>query len=166
MKHDTYLIVDNIRSTHNVGSLLRTAEGLGVKEVFLCGITPYPTTDNDSRLPHLSHKLTSKISKTALGAEKYQTWRHCDKTSDAIDLLRKQAVEIIALEQTEHSRPLLAVASQKDIALVVGNEVTGISEIVLGLCDQITDIEMQGKKESLNVSVAAAIALFYLTNML
>ncbi len=161
--HHVALIVDNIRSTHNVGSLLRTAECLGVAHVYLCGTTPYPMHVEDERLPHLAHKTHDKIHKTALGAESLVSWRHFPRTSDAIADARTKGYRIVALEQDAQSTSLDAHQIQQSTALIVGPEVTGIDTQTLALCDNILEIPMKGKKESLNVSVAAAIAIYQLT---
>ena len=100
------VIAHDIRSTHNVGSLLRTCEGLGVDRVFLTGYTPYPKTTDDERLPHIADKLTQQIHKTALGAEGKQPWQHIDDLQELIKSLKNDSYTIAALEQTETSIPL------------------------------------------------------------
>lgn len=165
MKYKTYLIVDNIRSAHNVGSILRTCEGLGVDEVFLCGYTPYPQTVNDNRIPYQAELISKKITKTSLGAELTQQWRHYDTTKMAIDHLRSSKVEIIALELSSKAQNLISYKPSEDVAIIIGNEVTGVEPAVLKLSDRIVQITMLGKKESFNVSAAAAMALFYMRNM-
>ena len=97
------LLVHDIRSCHNVGSLLRTAEGLGISKVYFSGYTPYPTSANDDRLPHIHHKLTKQISKTALGAETKQPWEHKESVTSLIKDLKRDGYRILALEQTESS---------------------------------------------------------------
>lgn len=160
-----YLIVDNIRSANNVGSLLRTAEGIGVKEVFLCGFTPYPLAKDDERPPYLAQKIDRRINKTALGASVSQEWRYFNNSSKPINFLREHNVEIIGLEQSVNSKPLTEYSPRDSIGLIIGNEVTGISTSTLSLCDQILEIPMAGEKESFNVSIAAAMALFYFRYM-
>ena len=159
------LIVDNIRSTHNVGSLLRTSDGLGIEHVYLCGITPYPYLgESETRLPHIAYKLNKDIHKTALGAEESQSWSYIQNTEDIILQLKKENWTIVALEQTNNSTMLTDFNLKQKIAIVAGPEVTGIDKNILKLCDSSVEIPMKGKKESLNVSVAAAIALFWITN--
>lgn len=159
------LVLDNIRSAHNVGSMLRTVDGLGIKKVILCGITPYPRgSKHDSRLPHVANKAHTMIAKTALGAENTVSWRYHDTTQQALRELSKTH-HIVCLEQTNDSIALDTFSNNPDIekiALVVGTEVTGIDESVLALADTIIDIPMKGTKESFNVSVAAAIAMYEL----
>ena len=158
------LVVDNIRSTHNVGSLLRTCDGLGVFHVYLCGITPYPRSgESDTRLPHIVERLQKDIHKTALGAEESQKWSYVQKTDEILKELKNDGWTIVALEQTNKSVPVTDYLVHTNTVLVVGTEVTGIDEPILKICDLAIDIPMKGKKESLNVSVAAAIALFWIT---
>lgn len=177
MKKETYLILDNIRSRENVGSIFRTADGAGVSKIYLCGTTPIP--------PH------HKISKTALGAEMYVPWEYCKQTWRCLLKLKskKEACEkfslliqrkfwpsieklkIIGLERFDKltaSKPkirthnLFTFEPKFPIALIVGNEVRGLSPRILKYCDKIVHIPMLGKKESLNVSVAAGVALYQL----
>lgn len=157
------LIAHNIRSSHNVGSLLRTAEGLGVTTVYLTGYTPYPRSDNDKRLPHLAAKVHNQIRKTALGAETLQDWKHDDNITALITRLKKEGYSICALEQTEKSLPLPDFKPTGPLALIVGREVSGIEAEVLADCHIILEIPMAGKKESFNVAAAAAIALYDIT---
>jgi 23S rRNA (guanosine2251-2'-O)-methyltransferase len=156
------LIAHNLRSTHNVGSLLRTAEGLGLNHVYLSGYTPYPKQAEDSRLPHLVDKLDRQIQKTSLGAEKLIANSHIEDTETLIAELKDKNYQIVGLEQTKHSISLNRFKSEDKLALIVGREVEGIEESVLSLCDQIIEIPMLGQKESFNVVQAAAMSLFYL----
>ncbi len=159
------LILDNIRSAHNVGSILRTAEGLGIEKVYLCGYTPYPKQSPDKRLPYLADKIDSRIAKTALGAEKTQDWEHNDNIHQLLVKLKASGFVIAALEQSKTAIELSQFNPASDIALVVGNEVDGINSKLLAQCDVLLEITMKGQKESFNVSAAAAIAMFYLKNM-
>jgi len=156
------LIVDDVRSAENVGSMLRTADGLGVDKVYLCGITPYPSQKNDSRLPHLAARVDKKISKTALGAEKSVNWTYCTSIMYALGELRDLGYQLVALEQTPKAIDITALVVDRKIALIVGNEITGISAKSLQAAKQHVHIAMRGQKESFNVSTAAAMALFYL----
>ncbi len=158
------LILDNIRSCHNVGSLFRTAEGLGVSKIYLCGITPYPKIANDSRLPHLISKITNRIDKTALGSIDLINYEYSEATLSIINKLRKKGFKIISLEQSPRSKYLDHTnIGAKKVALVVGNEVSGVDLKVLDQSDLIIEIKMLGKKESLNVVQATAMALYHLT---
>ncbi len=143
-KSPFYVICDNIRSLENIGSIFRTADALRVDKIFLCGICGQP--------PH------QKISKTALGAEKWIAWEHCGKTRQVIDKLKKENVFIVALEQTRNSIVYTKFKPKFPLALVIGNEVKGISSSVLKRADKIISLPMFGKKESLNVAVAFGIA--------
>jgi len=157
---DITLLLHNIRSTHNVGSILRSAEGFGVARVILTGYTPYPALANDSRLPHIRDKLTAQIHKTALGAEmmipvEYHADPHTWLTSNRLPLL--------ALEQAPHSMDIRGFTPPEEFVLLLGEEVHGIEEALLARADTILEIPMHGSKESFNVSVAAAIAMYQLT---
>lgn len=151
------LVLHNIRSTHNVGSIFRSAEGFGVKEIILTGYTPYPKTDDDSRLPHIADKLTSQIHKTALGAEKLVSFRHYETLNE---WMADNKLPIVALEQSAESQSLPDFNPPKKFALILGEEVNGINPDVLKRCDYIVEIPMFGKKESFNVSVACGVALY------
>ncbi len=168
MTRKVYLVLDDVRSAHNVGSMLRTAEGLGVFEVALCGITPYPLLKaNDPRPPYLANKIARRIAKTALGAESSQNFSYYPNAKQAFEILKANNVEILALEQDASSVNISSFSSEaKAIALVVGNEVDGINKELIKMCDRVVEIPMKGSKESYNVSVAAAMGLFYLTLML
>lgn len=155
------LVAHNLRSTHNVGSLLRTAEGLGVSQVYLTGYTPYPSWPGDSRLPHLRQKLTRQIHKTALGAETSSIWRQHPNIFELLDELRRQGFSIVALEQTPGARPLPNYQPPSRLAIIVGREVDGIEPAVLAATDQQLEIPMFGQKESFNVVQAAAMALYH-----
>ncbi|MGC1177260.1 MAG: RNA methyltransferase [Candidatus Saccharimonadales bacterium] len=156
------LIAHNLRSTHNVGSLLRTADGLGIQRVYLTGYTPYPLQAKDSRLPHLAHKIDRQITKTALGAEKTVSWEHEEDIFKIITDLHEQGFRVAALEQAGNSISLSDFKPPEKLALIVGREVEGIEPEILALCDQIVEIPMFGKKESFNVTQAAAMALYHL----
>lgn len=161
---DTVLIAHNLRSTHNVGSLLRTADGLGVGKIWLTGYSPYPqreNRENDDRLPHLAKKIHNQIAKTALGAEESTNWDTSTDIAAIISSLKKQGFVICALEQAEDSLPLPQFNPPDKVALIVGREVQGIEPEVLVLCDHILEIPMLGKKESFNVVQAAAMALYH-----
>lgn len=155
-----FVVLDNIRSRENVGSIFRTADGAGVSKIFLCGITPTP--------PH------EKISKTALGAEKWipweyhkQTWRFLKKLKNSRNfyaIAQKTRVFVVALEQTRKSQSIFKFKIPKNcsIVLVVGNEVKGLSPKILRYADKKIFIPMCGKKESLNVAVAFGICIYHI----
>lgn len=160
---DIVLIAHDIRSTHNVGSLLRTAECLGVTKVFLTGYTPYPTSSFDERLPHLSAKIDRQIHKTAIGAEKLIKWQQNSDVYAVINELKKSGYCLIALEQTETSVSLTSFKPSDKTAILIGREVEGVDETLLKLCQTAVEIPQFGQKESLNVVQATAIALFWMT---
>src|SRR5882762_4075238 len=155
------IIAHNLRSSHNVGSLLRTGDGLGVQQVHLTGYTPYPLSTQDSRLPHLAAKINAAITKTALGAEKTIAWEHAQNIENVIESLRKANYVIAALEQTEDATDRPNYTPPQKIAMLVGREVGGIEPEVLQVEDVHIASPMFGKKESFNVVQAAAMALFY-----
>lgn len=158
------LIAHNIRSIHNVGSILRSADGFGVTKVYLTGYTPYPTQPGDTRLPHIRQKITGQLHKTALGAETTVLTEHHEDALTAIADLRKQGYAIVALEQDPRAVMLPDFTPpHKKIALLLGEEVQGIEPELLAQCDAIVEIPMRGKKESFNVSVATGIALYALS---
>lgn len=156
------MIAHNLRSAHNVGSLLRTADALGVEKVYFTGYTPYPAHDKDKRLPHEAAKLDSQIRKTALGAERTVTWHHEADPQNVLGYLRGEGYVVCALEQSARSIGLAGFKPPAKVAILLGNEVEGIDKALLKLCGQIVEIPMSGQKESLNVVQAAAIALYHL----
>lgn len=156
------LVAVDVRSAHNVGSFFRTCDGFGAG-LILSGISPRPVGDTkDERLPHVIQKADKEIAKTALGAETKVNWSYFVHFRDVIEYLRKLDYCVFAIEQSKSSMPISALngSQYKKIALIVGTEVTGLPEKYLGLCDKTFEIPMSGRKESFNVSVAAAIALY------
>jgi 23S rRNA (guanosine2251-2'-O)-methyltransferase len=160
--HRIRLILDNVRSTHNVGAILRTADAIGVELVYACGYTPYPGLPSDSRPPHVQSSNTKAIAKTALGAENSVPILHYSATTDALAEARSSGFKIIVLEQSENSLNLYRFKPTFPLALVVGNEVEGVAREVLELADAVVELPMDGRKESLNVAVSAAVALYQL----
>jgi tRNA G18 (ribose-2'-O)-methylase SpoU len=160
MDRKIILIAHNLRSCHNVGSILRTADGLGVTTVYLSGYTPYPAMDNDERLPHLAQKISRQIHKTALGAENSVTWEHAENIQELLDKLRRDGYVLAAIEQNDKSIKLPDYKPPKKIALLVGREVEGVEDEVLEEMDVILEIPMFGEKESFNVVQAAAMGLY------
>ena len=148
-RKEFYVILHNIRSAYNVGSIFRTADALGVSKIILGGYTPDPENN-------------SKISKTALGAEKSIKWEKVYKTTMAIKKIRKEGFGIIALEQTKKSYNIIKYKPSFPLALLLGNETAGLSGAMLAKTDEVIEIPMLGVKESLNVSVAFGIAGFML----
>lgn len=156
------LIADNIRSTHNVGSMFRTADAFAVKELSLTGISPTPPREKDERLPHVVKKSEAAINKVALGSEKTVSFRYFKRTTDAIEFYKDKGFVIYAIEQSDKSTELSkeAFKDSKRVALVIGTETTGIDDDSIELCDKILEMSMLGTKESLNASVMTGIALF------
>ncbi len=156
------LVAHNVRSCHNIGSLMRTAEGFGVDHLYLTGYSPYPEIPKDKRLPHLRAKLTRQIHKTALGAENSLNWSHEADIKALITLLKSDDYIVAALEQAPDSIDLSNYNPPNKVALLVGNEIDGLDQPVLDSCDTSLQIPMFGSKESFNVTVAAAIGLYHL----
>lgn len=155
------IIAHDIRSAHNVGALLRTADGFGAK-VCLTGYTPYPQTADDTRLPHLAAKLTRQIHKTALGAETdHALWSHHEYLTDCLSELKANNFEIIGLEQAKNSVALPEYAPPEKVAILLGREVEGIDPKLLKLCEKVVEIPMLGNKESFNVVESATAALYH-----
>jgi 23S rRNA (guanosine2251-2'-O)-methyltransferase len=159
------LIIHNVRSAHNAGSLLRTADGLGIERVIFSGYTPYPQSENDSRLPHLAQKTGRQIQKTALGAEKTVPWQRTGDIKTELVGLLGLGYQTAALEQTPTAIPLAEFKPPPKIALIVGNEISGLEPEVLSSVAVHLQIPMLGTKESFNVAAAAAMALYHLRFM-
>jgi tRNA G18 (ribose-2'-O)-methylase SpoU len=155
------VIAHNIRSTHNIGSIFRTSEGFGVSKIIVSGYSPYPKLPSDSRLPHIEAKLTAQIHKTALGAETMVPFEYQEIPD--LDSIKKQGYRVVGLEQDKRSVMLKDYVAPKKIALLLGEEVKGITNEMRDRCDDLIEIPMTGRKESFNVSVAAGIALYALT---
>lgn len=155
------VILHNIRSLYNVGSIFRTADAAGMEKIYLCGITPKPVDEFG--------RPREQLTKVSLGAEKYVEWEYFKFTSKLIDKLKMQGYKIFVIEQNKKSIPYYKVKirgirmySQFRIALVLGNEIKGLPPSILNRADKILEIPMKGKKESLNVSVAFGIIAFNL----
>jgi tRNA G18 (ribose-2'-O)-methylase SpoU len=146
---EIYLILHNIRSAYNVGSIFRTADAAGIDRIFVCGYSPKPED--------------KKVAKTALGAEKTVSWEYHGQTWRLLEKLKKEGIQIVALEQTKKSVDYRLFRPRFPMALVLGNEVRGLSKKTLARAEKIIAIPMYGKKESLNVAVAAGIAIYKLS---
>lgn len=144
------VVLNNIRSLHNVGSIFRTCDGVGVEKLWICGITGYPPSN--------------QIAKTALGAEDYVDWEYGEDILTVVKRLRKKGYQIVVLEQTEQSIFHQAFVPQKPLCLIVGNEVEGVQQEVANHGDCSIEIEMAGIKNSLNVAVAFGIVTYHIRN--
>ncbi|MCM8776111.1 MAG: RNA methyltransferase [Candidatus Omnitrophica bacterium] len=147
-----FVVLNNIRSLYNVGSILRTADGVGVEKIWLCGITGIPPDP--------------KISKTALGADKTVPWEYRENVRGLLEELKFIGYQIVLLEQTERSIPYEEFVPRPPVCLVLGNEISGVVEDILPSCDVAVEIEMAGLKNSLNVSVAFGIVAYHIRNCL
>lgn len=154
------VVAHNIRSTHNIGSIFRSCEGFGVQKIILSGYSPYPQLEHDNRLPHIVQKLTKQIEKTALGASQLVPFEYVENPTQTIEGLRANGYRIVGLEQASNSILLPNYQSPQRVCLLLGEEVEGIANDLLEICDEIVEIPMAGTKESFNVSVATGIALY------
>ena len=145
-KTPIYIMLENIRSVHNVGSIFRSADGFGISKIYLTGYTACPPRDD--------------LSKTALGSDKVVPWEHFENPLDAIESLRKSDIYPVAIEQTINSKCIYDYEFNFPTCIVLGNEVTGVSEEVLACISDHVEITMKGVKQSFNVSVAAGIVCF------
>lgn len=154
MKTNSILILPDIRSAINVGAIFRTADAVGVSKVYLTGVTPRPT-DRFGR-------VQKDIHKSALGAETWVPWEYKEDLMTLLKDLKKDGYTIVAIEQDAKSVDYREVKLEGNVAIILGREVAGLDAKVLKECDIIAEIPMHGQKESLNVSVAAGVALFQL----
>ena len=142
-----YVLLDNIRSLYNVGSIFRTSDGARISKLFLCGYTPHPPR--------------KEIEKTALGAVDSVPWEYIKYPLEAINRMRTAGIRICVLEHTTSSVPYYSLTRNHfPLCIVVGNEITGVSKEIIAAADVAVDIPMHGMKQSLNASVAYGIALF------
>jgi 23S rRNA (guanosine2251-2'-O)-methyltransferase len=146
------LVLDNVRSVHNVGSIFRTADACGVRKIYLVGVTPTPI-DRFGR-------ERSDLHKTALGAEKSVAWEHADNILNLMQNLKNKGYFLLAVEQSSKSIDYKEAKPPASTAYIFGNEVDGLSASLLEESDLVAEIPMLGRKESLNVSVAVGVALF------
>lgn len=158
-KIEARLLLDNIRSVHNVGSIFRTADTLGVSKIYCLGTTPVPV-DRFGR-------KRSDFAKVSLGAEESVGWEYVEQDGKnggaaLVKSLKKEGFKIVALEQDKKSVDYKEVRADVPVLIILGNEVEGVSKDLLKLCDEIAEIPMKGQKESLNVSVSAGIFLYRL----
>jgi 23S rRNA (guanosine2251-2'-O)-methyltransferase len=151
------LILHDIRSSQNVGAMFRTADAAGITEIILSGTSPAPLDK--------FQRVNTQLTKASLGAEQTIPWKHITSLSRYLTTLKKEGVQIIAIEQSLRSIDYKEVKAEKNVAFIVGNEVEGIEKAVLDKIDIIAEIPMKGEKESLNVSVALGIALFRILNI-
>lgn len=151
-KLPVYTILINIRSNYNVGSIFRTSDGVMIEKLYLCGYTPHPPK--------------KEILKTALGATQSVCWEYVKDPKEIILELRKRGVKVCALEQTDISIPYYSITENSfPICLLVGNEITGVPQELIDLCDYSIEIPQYGIKQSLNVSVAYGIAIYELRKL-
>ncbi len=151
-KDSSILILPDIRSAINVGAIFRTADAVGIDKIYLVGCTPCPTDQ--------FQRVQKDISKSALGAETWISWEYKKTLLPLIKRLKKDGYEVVALEQDKKSIDYRKYKKTSKFAFILGPEVTGLNKKILKECDYVVEIKMYGKKESLNVSVAAGVSLF------
>lgn len=148
-KFPVIVLLENIRSAYNVGSIFRTADAFLLDRIYICGYTAYP--------PH------KEIKKTALGADETVNWKHFKNVGEAVDEIRDLGYKIYAVEQAEKSWKLGSFAVEEEkVAVIFGNEVTGVEQSTIALCDGVIEIPQLGMKHSLNVATAAGVVLWEL----
>ena len=161
---ETTVVLHDIRSIYNVGAILRSCDGFGVREAIFSGYTP--VYDDASLLPHLREKLNRRIEKTALGAEKTVRQKAVKNLGEFLDEKRKSGYAVIGLENNLEDERLIKLRNipknHKKVVLLLGEEVSGIPKSLFDKVDVFAEIPMLGEKESFNVSVAAGIALYEL----
>jgi tRNA G18 (ribose-2'-O)-methylase SpoU len=155
-KLPVYVLLNSIRSSYNVGSIFRTSDGAMIEKLILCGYTPHPPIDSND-------KGNKDVLKTALGSTESVKWEYVKNPLEAIKEINANGIKICALELTENSKPYYNLTKNDfPICLVIGNEITGVSQEVLNVCDYSIEIPQYGIKQSLNVAVAYGIAIFEL----
>ena len=138
-----YILVENVRSVHNVGSIFRSADGFGAEKIYLTGYTAHPPRED--------------LHKTALGAEDAVPWEYYENPLDAAEAIKKQGIPLILIEQTKESRSIYEIDWEFPLCFIVGNEVNGVSEELSNMVNIHVELPMRGVKQSLNVSVAAGV---------
>ncbi|MCB9747418.1 MAG: RNA methyltransferase [Candidatus Omnitrophica bacterium] len=146
------VLLNNIRSLYNVGSIFRTSDAAGVSKIWLCGITGHPPNN--------------QIAKTALGAQEHVPWEYHENAISVVQQLKQEKYQIVFLEQTKDSTLFEKFQPQSPVCLIVGNEIEGVSSELLAYCDEAVEIEMDGIKNSLNVAVAFGIVAYHIRNCL
>ncbi|HQP10026.1 MAG TPA: RNA methyltransferase [Candidatus Omnitrophota bacterium] len=141
------VVLNNVRSLYNVGSIFRTSDGAGVEKIWICGITGHPPN--------------SRIAKTALDAQEHVPWEYREDIFSLLKELKKKKYQIVLLEQTQESRPYEDFKPEGPVCLVVGNEIDGVTQEIIPYCDKAIEIEMAGIKNSLNVAVAFGIIAYH-----
>lgn len=144
--HKSYIVLDDVRSMENVGSIFRTSDAAGIEKIYLCGITPKPPR--------------REIDKAALGAVDFVKWEYREDIINLINDLKKEEIEVVSVEQSDNSISFKDYTQSRSAAFIFGNEKEGIKKKVLDLSDKILEIPMHGQKNSLNVAVAVGIVVY------
>lgn len=166
MKQDQNIVVvaHNIRSALNIGSIFRICDACAVSKLYLTGYTPHPRIQNDKRLNFEIEKIEQKILKAGLEGFKHTKYEYENKIEDLINNLKNESYKIIAVEQNKNSTNIYDFKIEQNTALILGNEVTGVEQNVLNICDDIIEIPMKGKGKSLNVAVSLAVCLYTISH--
>jgi 23S rRNA (guanosine2251-2'-O)-methyltransferase len=160
-KMPVYVILNSIRSNYNVGSIFRTSDGAMIEKLYLCGYTPHPPVFEEKTEDKSSSTGKKEILKTALGSTESVDWEYVKDPVEVIKNLKEKGVTICALELTTKSKPYYEVTGDDlPLCLIVGNEITGVAQELIDLCDFSIEIPQYGIKQSLNVAVAYGISIF------
>ncbi len=146
MAKEIYVVLDNVRSAFNTGSIFRTSDAAGITKLYLCGITPYP--------PHL------KLQKTALGTLDTVSWEHCLSSIEIVKKMKDERIPVISVELDDRAVPFNEFSYPNKMCLVMGHELMGVNQEILDISDQIVQIPMHGMKNSLNVAVSYGIVIY------
>lgn len=151
-KLPVYVILNSIRSSYNVGSIFRTSDGAMIEKLYICGYTPHPPK--------------KEVLKTALGSQDSVDWEYVEKPVEIIKELKSKGVKICALEQTDKSFPYYRLSKEQfPLCIIIGNEITGVDQELINLCDYSVEIPQYGIKQSLNVAVAYGVTIFDLRRL-
>lgn len=165
-RNPIYVILNNIRSLQNVGLIFRLSDALLVEKIYLCGTTGYPPTKNDARRPGVIEHAQHEIEKTAIRTVDYIPWEFQENTAEVIKKLKKDGIQIIALEQTNKSEDYRKIDLKFPLALVLGHEREGVEDQILNLCDKVAEIPIFGMGNSLNVATSLAIVGYHIIEKL
>jgi tRNA G18 (ribose-2'-O)-methylase SpoU len=149
-----------VRSLLNVGAIFRIADAARVERLYLCGITGYPPIDNDPRPPWVAERAGRVIAKTALHTVSAVPWEHQPSATAVVESLKRQGVQVVALERSERSVPYLRIDYRYPVGLVLGHERGGVGTSILDLADAVAEIPMWGEGQSLNVATAFGICVY------
>ena len=154
---EIYIIANDIRSLHNVGTLFRIADAIGAKKLYLCGITGYPKIDNDPRRFEVSERADKEIRKTAIKNVDRVSWEYQENIFYLIKKLKNQNIQIVTLEQSKKSQDYRSADYRFPIAVIIGHETEGVDPRIIDLSDLVVEIPMHGEGKSLNAAISLAV---------